>query len=541
MVESNAQFDFIVVGSGAAALTAALTASVAGLKTAIIEKTDKVGGTSAMSGAAAWLPANHHGKAAGYDDTPEEALEYLRATAPQGWRETEDTLWESFARNAGPMLAFVEAHTPLRFALTSEPDVYAEMPGAKARGRMVAPMPLSRRLLGPYARRLRVSTLPQIFTYQETTDNDLYRKPIRTVLKLAPRLLRRFVGNERAKGAALTIGLLRSCLDHGCHLALETRAVELVRDAADGAVTGIVVERDSRREVLGAARGVLLATGGFEWDRERLQQHFPGPVDRLGSSPGNAGDALRMAEAAGAALAHMDQALIYPCLPTRYDGRLHALPAPIHMEPNAIVVDRHGQRFVSEYAVDLGEAIDRRDPQTGEPLHLPAWLISDRTFLRPVLRWYAHYDPDWLVRAPTVAALAERIGVPAAALTVTVDRFNGFCAAGRDADFHRGESIFQKAKAKGRPVLAPIHHAPYLAMPFNRCILSTKGGLRTNAQAQVLRADGSVITGLYCAGAAMANPIGTRAISAGTTIGPNMTWGYICAQDVLRANRPPAG
>jgi 3-oxosteroid 1-dehydrogenase len=535
-----AQFDFIAVGSGAAALVAALTASVAGLKTAIIEKTDKIGGTSAMSGAASWLPANHHGRAAGHDDTPEEALAYLRATAPEGWRETEDALWDSFARNAGPMLAFVEGRTPLRFALTSEPDVYAEAPGAKTAGRMVAPMPLSRRLLGPYAKALRLSTLPHILTYQEMIENDLYRKPVRTTLRFAPQLISRLIGSERAKGTALTVGLLRGCLDHGCQLMLETRAVALARDPAQGGVTGVIVERDGRRETLGAARGVLLATGGFEWDRERLRQHFPGPIDRLGSSPGNAGDALRMAEQIGAALAHMDQALIYPCLPTRYGGELHGMPAPIHMEPNAIVVDRHGKRFVSEYAIDLGEALDRRGPD-GEPMHLPAWLISDRSFLRPALRWYARYDPDWLVRAPTVAALAERIGVPRGALTATVERFNGMCAAGRDEDFHRGETIFQKAKAKKRPMLSPIQKAPFVAMPFNRCILTTKGGLRTNAEAQVLRADGSVIAGLYCAGAAMANPIGTRAIGAGTTIGPNMTWGYICAQSILHTNRPPAG
>src|SRR6185312_268289 len=123
------------------------------------------------------------------------------------------------------------------------------------------------------------------------------------------------------------------------------------------------------------------------------------------------------------------------------------------------------------------------------------WLISDRSFLRPALRWYARYDPDWLVRAPTVAALAERIGVPRGALTATVERFNGLCAAGRDEDFHRGETIFQKAKAKKRPMLSPIQKAPFVAMPFNRCILTTKGGLRTNAEAQVLRQDGSVIAG----------------------------------------------
>lgn len=533
-------FDVVVVGSGAAALTAALTASVAGLSCLIVEKTERLGGTSAMSGAASWIPANHHAAAVGIADTPEEALEYLRATAPDGWRETEDELWRSFATHAAPMLRFVEENTPLRFALTSEPDVYSEAPGAKPFGRMTAPGPLPRRLAAPYAGKLRGSTLPHVFTYQETTENDLYRRPLRTVLKLAPRLVRRLLTNSRAKGTALTVGLLRGCLDRGSKVELGARAVELIRDPGHDGVVGIVVEQARRQRRFLARRGVLLATGGFEWDQDRLARHFPGGVDRLGSSPGNAGDAMRLAEPFGAALAHLDQALIYPCVPTRYEGRPHAMPAPIHMEPNAIVVDRTGRRFTSEYAVDLGEALDRRDPATGQPIHLPAWLVSDSRFLRPAIRWYARYDADWIVRARTITALAGRIGVPPHALQETVRRFNGFCATGRDADFGRGETIFQRAKTKRRLPVSPIEKAPFVALPFSRCILSTKGGLRTNEHGEVLRRDGSVIAGLYCAGAAMANPIGTRAISAGTTIGPNMTWGYICAERMIRTNRGAA-
>src|SRR5690606_18232091 len=162
---------------------------------------------------------------------------------------------------------------------------------------------------------------------------------------------------------------------------------ELIRDDAQTGVAGVVVEHRGQRRSLMGRRGVLLATGGFEWDKDRLQKHFPGGVDRLGSPSSNEGDAICMAEAVGAVLAHMDQALIFPCIPTRYEGRIQGMPVPIHMEPNAIVVDRSGCRFTSEYAIDLGEALDRRDPTTGEPLHLPAWLISDARFMRPVLRW----------------------------------------------------------------------------------------------------------------------------------------------------------
>lgn len=233
----------------------------------------------------------------------------------------------------------------------------------------------------------------------------------------------------------------------------------------------------------------------------------------------------------------MDQALIYPLLPTRYEGDVQGMPAPFHLHPAAILVNRHGRRFVSEDTLDIGEALDERDRETGEPLHLPAWLIADRRFLTPIIRWYARFARHWVKQAATIAELAAATGLPAAALNDTVDRYNRFCAQGHDDDFHRGESPFQNKRwAKGQPVMQAIERRPYIAVPFNRMVIVTKGGLRTNERGQVLRADGSVITGLFCAGAAMANPIGTRAISAGTTLGPNMTWGYICGRTMLARN-----
>lgn len=534
--EGPAASDVVVVGSGAAGLTAALTAAAAGLSVIIIEKTGKLGGTSAMSGAAAWVPANHHSRAEGIEDSPEEALAYLRATAPAGWQGTEDQLWQRFATEASSMLAFVEKHTPLEFALTSEPDVFTEAPGAKLRGRMTSPKPLSRRILGAYAARLRRSTMPHIFTYQETSENDVYRRPLRTAFKLAPRLARRLLTNSAGKGTALITGLLKGCLDHGCRIELEARAVELIADETNR-VIGLVVEQHGQTRRIAAHRGLLLATGGFEWNAELLSRHFPGPNGLIGSPRGNEGDAIGMGQAVGAEVAHMDQALIFPCIPTIYEGKRHALPLPFHIEPNAILVDRTGKRFVGEYALDLGEVLDRRDSRTGVPLHLPAWVISDANFLRLVIRWYARYDQSWITRAATIEELARKIGIDSSDLSATVTRFNALCASGRDEDFHRGETTYQRAKMGKRDIMRPIVKPPFIAVSFNRCVLSTKGGLRTNGHGQVVGRDGNVIPGLYCAGAAMANPIGTRAISAGTTIGPNMTWGYICARHMLTSNR----
>ncbi|MBV9741894.1 MAG: FAD-dependent oxidoreductase [Hyphomicrobiales bacterium] len=532
-------FDVVVVGSGSAGGAAALRLAKAGLSVLMLEKTERLGGTSAMSGAGVWIPANHHARAAGIADSQEEALAYLRAASPEGW-EAEEPLWASFVEAAPRMLAFLEENSPLRFALTTEPDPMAEREGGKKQGRMVSPLPLARRLLGPFAARLRRSTLPHLFTYHEMIGFDVYHHPIRALAKLAPRLLNRLLTGRRGQGSALMTGLLKGCLDAGCRIEMEARATDLVVEKRNGAIEGVIVAAGSGRRRVRARRGVVLAAGGFDWNDRLREQNFKGPLDRLGAPRGNEGDAQLMAERAGAVLAHMDQANVFPCLPTVYEGSPHGMPILFQAEPHAILIDRNAKRFVSECDYNLGEVLDRRDPKSGEALYLPAWLVADARFLSRSLlfRRYARHEPHWIVKAPTLRALAERIGLPSDALQASVGRFNSFCAQGKDADFGRGESLWETKKFGGPAAqLKPIERAPFLAMSFNRSILGTKGGVRTNAQGQALRQDGSVIPGLYAAGLTMANPIGTRAVGAGTTLGPNLTWGFICAEGLLRDNR----
>lgn len=530
--------DYLVLGSGSAGLSSALKAAKAGLKVVVVEKASVLGGTSAMSGAGIWAPANHVGRAEGIEDSPGEALAYIHAAMPKDWEAKEGPLWAAFAENAPRAIEFIAQNTPLDFIMAPEPDPFAERTGGRTSGRMLTVKPLSRWRIGRLARKLRRPTLFHIFSYREMVTLDLYHRPISAGLRLLPTLLWRWITDTRGQGSALMTGLIRGCLDAGVVFQTETQALSLLRDESDRVVGARIRHKGVERDIL-AARGVLLATGGFEWDEEMRNQHFPGPTERLGSPRTNTGDGQKMAVAAGAALDRMDQANIYPCLPTTYEGRPSGLPMTFQAEKHAILVNRHGRRFISENDFNVGEAIDARDPETGEPTQLPVWLIADQRFLLQSLpfRWYARQEKRWVRKAPTLRSLAEEIGVPSDALEATVARFNGFCEAGRDEDFRRGESNWDKYKSHAsKVVLYPIEEAPFVAISINRSILGTKGGARTNARGQVLRPDGSTITGLYAAGLAMANPFGTRAIGPGTTLGPNMTWGFICAETVLAQN-----
>jgi 3-oxosteroid 1-dehydrogenase len=530
-------YDVLIVGSGSAALSAALTASSGGLTCKILEKTALIGGTSAMSGAGTWVPANHHAAAAGFKDSVSDAITYLRATSPSGWQETEDGLWTAFAQTAPRMLKFLEEKTPLRFVLTQEPDIMPQRVGGKMSGRMLSPRPLSKWIVGRYANKIRPSTLPHLFTYQEVYDGDLYHRPFFAALRVMPKLVWRLLTKSRAQGSALVTGLLRGCLDTGCDVETKARVLNLTTDKETGRVIGVEVEVDGQKKRYQAKVGVVIASGGFEWDTVMREKHFPGRLDFLGSPRANEGDGQKMVAAIGGQMARMDQANIYPAIPTRYEKQLHGLPMIFQAEKHAIVVNRHGKRFVNESDFNVGVEVDRRDAKTGQPEHLPAWVIADVRLLKGALplAWYSRKSSTWLVRAATLRELAEKIQVPPDELEKTVERFNRFCVDGKDLDFQRGESAWDQFKGGGpNSALGKIQRSPFLAAPFNRSILGTKGGARTNESGQVLHQSGIVIPGLLAAGLAMANPIGTQAVGPGTTIGPNLTWGFICGETLVR-------
>lgn len=531
--------DVLVVGSGAAALTAALTAAVAGKTVRIIEKTACIGGTSAMSGGMTWIPANHHAAEAGQTDSPAEALDYMRAAAPPGWRDTEDELWRRQVESGPDMLRLIEAHSPVRFRLTDVPDPFQELPGAKS-GRILGVEPISRKILGRYRNKLRRSTLPQQLTYHETMAVNLFRHPVLGMIRSWRTVLRRWLTDSVAQGGGLIVGLMKGCLDAGCLIELSTRAVALTLDDS-GIVDGVEVERDGARLRFAARDGVILACGGFEWNDEMLAKYFPSTIDFRSGPRSNEGDGHLMAQAVGASFAHMDQGNIVIQPPIRYEGRLHGLPLRIHAEPDAIIVDRNGRRFASEYEFWVYDRIMDRD-EAGQLIHQPAWVISHWPMVKrsPLIRWFRHFKPGWLLSAGSLEKLALLTQLPVENLVETVSRFNGFARSGEDLDFNRGRNgFYEEELTKGLGLMEEIDRPPFVAYRFRPSLLGTKGGVRTDDLGRALRSDGTIIPGLYCAGNVMASPTGARTPSqVGTTLGPYMTWGYICARALVQRNRP---
>ena len=535
------QVDVVVVGTGAAGLCAALAAAARGARTLVLEKASVVGGTTAMSGGCIWIPNNHHMARIGLKESREAALDYIRAVSPDGWHNTEEPLWAAFVEQAPEMLKFVEAHSPTRFDLNLDPDPYAEAQGGMAFGRNVSPAPIRLGKLGPWRDKVRMATMDIRIGYGEVIDNNFYANPKRHMPRLLPRLIWRKLTGAYTRGRALTIGLLKGCLDHGVEIWLETAATRLT--IHEGRVTGLEVEHDGRSITIDAAKGVILASGGFEWNQEMMAKHFPGPVEWTASPASNTGDGQRMAAEVGAQLDHMDQALVMGVTPIMYEGRLMGQPAADYFLPHSMIVNRHGRRFVNEKQMNIGLAFAEMDPDTGTPAHLPAWRIYDGQFAGR----YPHAMPNASIpgnrfEAATLEELAALIDVDATGLAETARRFSAFARAGVDDDFGRGASIWDRNRGgdpdhRPNPTLGTIEKPPFYAMPFKASFLGTKGGARTNARAEVLNEQGEVIRGLYAAGNVMANAFGSKGVGAGTTLGPCLTWGYIAALTALEADR----
>ncbi|GFG74523.1 FAD-dependent oxidoreductase [Mycobacterium botniense] len=516
--------DVVVLGSGAAGLTAALTAAVNGARVRVFEKAPTVGGTTAVSGGIVWIPAHH--RSPDGELTVADALTYLRS---QSFGSMDEVLVETFVRTGEPMLDFVEDHSGLRFEIaTGFPDYKPELPGGKpAGGRSFSAAPVDLSQLSEW--RDRITSFPADWS------NVGFDAETRARLHAD-------VDDRSADfcvaGTALVAGLLKGLLDLDVTPETNARAIKLVGDGPG--ITGALIEYPDRRLAVHARRGVILGTGGFEWDSKLVNAFLRGPMHGAVSPPNNTGDGLRMAMTHGADLCNMGEAWWVPIVQIPGDtieGQQRSRSVRLERtRPRSIIVNRVGRRFVNE-ACDynsMAGAFHYLDPRDGY-VNDPAWIVFDSLHVKR----YGFLGvapgepiPDWFCASADLAELAAKTGIDAEGLADTVRRWNRNVAAGVDPDFGRGASAYDgywgdnSALTLAGKTLGPIDTPPYYAVPVSIGAMGTKGGPRTDRDGRVQHVSGAPIPGLFAAGNAMAGVTGRAYGGAGGTIGPAMVFGF---------------
>jgi 3-oxosteroid 1-dehydrogenase len=516
--------DVVVLGSGGAGLTAALTAATNGASVEVYEKAATVGGTTAVSGGIVWIPA--HQRSQDGELPVEDAMDYLRA---QSLGFMDDELVETFVRTGAEMLDFVEAHSDLRFEVAEGfPDYKPELPGGRpAGGRSLNAKPVELSQLGEW--RDRITSFPADFS-NVGIDAETRARIHASVDNES--------GDYSVAGTALIAGLLKGLLDVGVVPRTNARAVELIADPLG--VTGVRISQGDRDFRVRARRGVVLATGGFEWDSKLVEAYLRGPMRGAVSPPNNTGDGLRMAMAQGADLANMGEAWWVPIVQLpgdTFEG--HPRSRSVRLErtrPRSIIVNRAGRRFLNEageYNSMAGpfQYLDPRDGYANDP----AWIVFDSLHLKR----YGFLGvapgepaPDWFSPSADLAELGTKTGIDADGLAHTLAAWNDNVGHESDPDFGRGASAYDgywgddKATTTAGKTLGPIDTAPYYAVPVSIGAMGTKGGPRTDRDGRVLHVNGSAIPGLYAAGNAMAGATGKAYGGAGGTLGPAMVFGY---------------
>ena len=511
-----ARADVIVAGSGAAGLTAALAAAIQGADVLLIERAGQLGGTTALSGGRVWVPASHFGAG----DTPAAARAYLGGIFSDRYRH----MTETFIDTAPEMTRFVERYTRHRFvACRRYPDYHPARPGATLSGRALDMQPIDTRTLSPLAANI---LLPPGYQPMSFAEWDTWRYPGRFDWDL---LRERERTGVRTGGAALVAALVDGAAKAGVRILTGARLAGTSQpDSGQPGTAQVEVDGQLTTTTAGS---VILATGGFDWDRE-LRTRVQPPAQRAsGAPPTNTGDGLRIAERAGAITDNMAEGWWMPMMAIPGESLLgEQFYRSLIRErglPRQIMVNGAGRRFVNEALPynEIGKALHR---ESG-PVH----LIFDETYRATYPMPGVPRDgpvPGWVASGASVAGLATRLGADPVTLADTVRRWNDQCARGADQDFGRGEDAYQQfcgdPAIRPNPSLGPLDQAPYYAVEVLAGSIGTKGGPVTDIDGAVLGRDGTPITGLYAVGNTAAFWTADGYPGPGATLAVAMTMGY---------------
>ena len=564
--------DLLVVGSGAGGLSAAVTAAQLGLKVLVVEKEAHYGGTTAWSGGWMWLPRNPLAVEAGIEEDIEKPLSYLRHELGEKFDEARA---RTFLEAAPKMVEFFRSQTALQFiAGNAIPDFHGRTPDASLGGRSLCAAPFDGRRLGKHIDQLK-PPLPETTLWgmgiasgaelkhflNATRSAASFWHVTKLVLAHWRDLLVHRRGMRLVNGNALVASLAASAFEAGVEIRTNSAVKQLLR--CEGRVVGAVVSSSKGDIHIKARCGVVLACGGFPHDVGRKKQLLPhaptGQEHWSAASRGNTGDGLRLGETVGGSVADdwkQAAALAPVSLVPQKDGSFAHFPHLIERgKPGLIAVTAAGKRFVNEADsyYDFMSSLIAATPN-GQPVQ--AWLVCDHAFIRRYGLGAVKPAPmplgsmlsnGYLKHGHTLSDLAQTCGIDAQSLQNTIQTYNQMAEQGKDSDFAKGETPYNRMQGDAdlghaNPCMAPLQRGPYYAVRVVPGSLGTFAGLKVNAHAQVLDADMQPISGLYAGGNDMASIMGGYYPSGGITLGPAMTFGYLAAQHAAEAkNRQKTG
>lgn len=555
------EVDLLVIGAGAAGMTAAFVASQEGLRVAICEKRAQIGGTTATSGGMIWVPGNDVGARAGHADAAEDARRYLAAET--GAVQSPELL-DAFVRSSRPAITYLEEHSQLSFSAPFPNPDYHMADGHSQGGRAVVPSPFDGRTLGSDFRRVRepLSSLLVLGGMMVARrEVDLLLRPFaswrafafaaRTVARYCADRLRFHRGTRLLLGNALAAGLFASLRKNRVPILWNAELAELVVSERD--VVGARLKVAGEDRVIRATKGVVLATGGFagspQW-REKLMRHCP--ATRSLAFEDSQGDGLEAAVQAGGDVAQVGSSPVFWApisILTKTDGSetvwMHGVLD--RAKPGVIAVNRQGKRFTNE----ANSYHDFVSSMFAEGNANPCFLLCDAQSLNDYglglvqphlfMRLAPFIRAGYLVTARTVADLADGIGVDRVALNETIARHNAFAERGVDEDFGKGTTALNRHNGDPRnasnPCLRPIQTPPFYAVQLHPGILGTATGIQTDVDGRALRPDRSVIRGLYACGNDMNSIMNGNYPGPGITLGPALVFGWRVG---MHASQKPA-
>jgi 3-oxosteroid 1-dehydrogenase len=551
--------DLLVIGAGAAGMTAALVGAVEGLHVLLCEKTDQVGGTTSTSAGTVWIPGSTQSHRAGVPDDITAARNYLRSVI--GNESKIANLRNAFLDSGPNVIDYLEAKTDVAFiAATAHPDYLSNHPGAAYGGRALVPIPFDGRVLGEDFARVRAPR-PEFMVLGgmmvAKADIPVLLKPfssltafgqaLRLLLRHCMDRLRHRRGTRLVMGNALVARLLLSLRRHRVPITFGATLVNLAEN--QGRVIGATIEAGGERRLIAVRKGVVLATGGIAWNKTLRKRLFPAAAQEFSMSPvSNTGDGIDCAERVGAALEGRTgrAGLWMPVSKLRQlDGTYALFPHIVldRAKPGLLAINTSGRRFVNE--ADSYHAFVEA-MLVGGP-NVPAYLICDRSFIKdygigfihPGRRSLRRYlDAGYLMEAQSASKLAALIGVDPQILAQTIAEYNRFAELGVDEAFGRGGSVLNQFNGdpanKPNPCLRPIDGGPLYAVAVWPADLANSSGLAIDINGRVLRPDGSIVEGLYACGNDAVSIFEGTYPGPGTTLGPALVFGWRAAQHAVK-------